>query len=163
MSDNYTQFSEIVPGITDAEKRWIELVLTDWENHDEPGQPIHTHLDAEGDVDLYKYMHEDGYNHFDWSIDKDGLWIRAEESGEPDKVADFMQVFLRKFRPTETFSLTWASTCSRLRVSEFCGGAVLVTADWIKWYTDEGISDLAESYRKAKKNGKKFQLRDLEK
>ena len=53
--------------------------------------------------------------------------------GNPDNVAWLVQKFLKKFRPDQCWSLTYAATCSKPRVGEFGGGAVFVTADEIKW------------------------------
>ena len=57
------------------------------------------------------------------------LWFYAEESGSPDNVAWLVQKFLKRFRPDQCWSLTYAATCSKPRVGEFGGGAVFVTAD----------------------------------
>ncbi|MGA2258340.1 MAG: hypothetical protein ABSG53_27055, partial [Thermoguttaceae bacterium] len=40
--------------------------------------------------------------------------------------------FLKRFRPDQCWSLTYANTCSKFRVGEFSGGAVFVTANEIK-------------------------------
>ena len=61
------------------------------------------------------------------------LWVYAEESGNPDNVAWLVQKFLKKFRPDQCWSLTYATTCSKPRAGEFGGGAVFVTADAIMW------------------------------
>jgi hypothetical protein len=61
------------------------------------------------------------------------LWLYAEEFGCVDRVAHLVQKFLRRFRPEDCWSLTYATTCSRPRVGEFGGGAVFVAADRIKW------------------------------
>ena len=42
-----------------------------------------------------------------------------------------VQKFLKRFRPDQWWSLTYAATCSKPRVGEFGGGAVFVTADEI--------------------------------
>lgn len=62
------------------------------------------------------------------------LWIYAEEHGYVDRVAHLVQKFLRQFRPDETWSLTYSVTCSKPRVSDFGGGAVVVSATDIKWF-----------------------------
>jgi hypothetical protein len=61
------------------------------------------------------------------------LWIYAEEGGDVERVAHLVQKFLKKFRPEECWSLSYATTCSKPRVGEFGGGAVFVTAADIKW------------------------------
>ena len=61
------------------------------------------------------------------------LWIHAGEWGYVDGVAQLVRKFLKRFRPEECWSLTYATTCSKPRVGEFGGGAVFVTADAIHW------------------------------
>lgn len=39
-----------------------------------------------------------------------------------------VQAFFWKFRSREVFSLTYAETCSKMRVDEFSGGWLVVTA-----------------------------------
>ena len=80
---------------------------------------------------------------FSWDIQKDdggtSLWIYAEESGDVEQVAYFVQLFLKQFAPDSWWTLTWANTCNRMLVGQFSGGAVLVTAretffnDSIRW------------------------------
>jgi hypothetical protein len=76
---------------------------------------------------------------FDYEFDDDDtdwghhLWIYVEESGDPARPAQLVQKFLRRFRPDQCWGLTFAQTCSKLRVGDFGGGAVFVTADKIKW------------------------------
>jgi hypothetical protein len=43
-----------------------------------------------------------------------------------------VQKFLRQFRPNESWSLAFATTCSKLRLGEFGGGVCFVTAGSIK-------------------------------
>ena len=69
---------------------------------------------------------------FSWDIQKDEggtrLWIYAQESGDVEQVAYFVQLFLKQFAPDGWWTLTWANTCSRPLVGQFSGGALLVTA-----------------------------------
>jgi hypothetical protein len=57
-----------------------------------------------------------------------------------------VQKFLKKFRPDQCWSLTYATTCSKPRAGEFGGGAVFVTADEIKW---QNAYDFIEDQRAA--------------
>jgi hypothetical protein len=61
------------------------------------------------------------------------LWVYAEEYGDLGVLAHLVQKFLRRFRPSECWSLAYASTCSKLRLDGFGGGAVFVTTDEIKF------------------------------
>jgi hypothetical protein len=69
------------------------------------------------------------------------MWLYAEEGAELDLVAHLVQKFLRKFRPNDCWSLTYATTCSKPRVGEFGGGAVFVTAAEIKYENAYGFVD----------------------
>ncbi len=66
------------------------------------------------------------------------LWVYAQEHGELGPLAHLVQRFLSRFRPDQSWSVTYASTCSKPRLDSFGGGAVFVTAREIKfdsaWY-----------------------------
>jgi hypothetical protein len=62
------------------------------------------------------------------------LWIDSDAaSGEPSKGAEFVQLFLATFRPTEAVGFEWAHTCSRPVLGAFGGGAALVTAENVEY------------------------------
>jgi hypothetical protein len=61
------------------------------------------------------------------------LWADADDHNNLGALAHLVQKFLRRFRPDESWSVTYASTCSKPRVDSFGGGAVFVTADEIKF------------------------------
>jgi hypothetical protein len=80
------------------------------------------------------------------------LWLYADEYGNPENVAHLVQKFLKMFRPDQCWSLTYATSCSKPRVSEFGGGAVFVTADEIRW---QNAYEFVEQQSAAfKQNGK---------
>lgn len=120
MANNYIQFSEMIGGITPEERTWIGSQLDPdlWEAHPP---------DWEAPV-------EDGFLGFDWSLDEveGSLWLYAEETGAPEEAARFVRAFLARFRPDDSFSLTYADHCSKPRPGEFSGGAVFVTAGSIR-------------------------------
>ena len=60
------------------------------------------------------------------------LWFCAEESGDPRAVAEFVQDFLKRFRPNDSFSIGHAFSCSRLRIDGI-GGAIFVAAERIEY------------------------------
>ena len=132
MADNWTQFSEVIPRLTLEEETWI-----------------HQQLDSEAKADEARrsqlaWQPEDEADevvNFEWSIkddrdEPDGwgrhLWLHSDEGSNPRDVARFIQAFLKKFRPDQCFSLTWADTCSKSRVGEFSGGAMFVTAHGVE-------------------------------
>ena len=152
MANHYLQFSEVLPHLSDEEERWLQhqlefvLVFGDKEylNGDLPEELDPADAEWAGcrayrDLDGYE-SDLDEFAGFDCSFSDDlhgncgrHLWLYSEECGCVDRVAHFIQKFLREFRPDQCWSLTYATTCSKPRVGEFGGGAVFVTADDIKW------------------------------
>ena len=47
-------------------------------------------------------------------------------------VVPLVQGFLRRFRPTESFSLSWASGSTKPGTGELGGGAIVVTANAVR-------------------------------
>lgn len=60
------------------------------------------------------------------------IYFVCEESGDPWIVGFLVQMYLRKFHPDGYFTLSYAVTCSKMRVGEFGGGAMFVSADSIE-------------------------------
>ncbi len=84
--------------------------------------------------------------------DSRNLWLYADTHGDPEHVAWLVHKFLKRFHPDQCWSLTYANTCSKPKVGEFCGGAVFVTATEIKQQTAD---DWVQQQRAAfKQNGK---------
>ncbi len=84
------------------------------------------------------------------------LWLYTDDYGNPGTVAHLVQKFLKKFRPQDCWSLTYATTCSKPRVGEFGGGAVFVTAGEIRWENAyDFVQTNQEAFDKRKKAGRK--------
>ena len=124
MANNYLQFSVSIPLRSVEEDAWCDSRLRE--------------LDAQaGDSDTEKLSPDiknvpssdyDCFVSFQYTVEKNNLWLYAEESGDPDELARFIQAFLRKFRKDEAIWFSWSYTCSKMRENEFGGGAVIVTA-----------------------------------
>lgn len=81
------------------------------------------------------------------------IWLHRDESYDPDEIANIVQKFLKQFRPTDCFCLTWAEYCSKPCIGEFGGGALFVTADDIKSYsTYEWVEKVKAAWKRANKN-----------
>ena len=169
MANDYLQFSEIVPRLSPEEEGWLQeqlqsiQALGDREYPEDapddkvlpPGEPDFTgprflrdnpDFDSDSEVLGFKFaFHGEHDPHDAWGRH---LWIYAEESGDPTHVAWLVRKFLARFRPDESWSLTFATTCSKLRAGEFGGGAVFVTA--------HGIQS-QDSYIFVENQGKAFQ------
>ena len=129
MSNNYLQFSECLKIPSAEALAWTNSQLDTSGLEDEPPRKYDWERD---DPDLEEFS-----NGFSWSIEAnpDGsssLWIYAEEHGNLCDVASFVQAFLRRFLPNGVWTMTYSQTCSRLRVGEFSGGAIVVTAEEIE-------------------------------
>ena len=162
MANDYLQFSEVLTHLTAEEEAWLQQQLThiyvfgDKENTEEE-MPENLNPDAADwsglrlwrnvdDIDYpddtgFQYEFDDGDKWDDWGRH---LWLYAEEYGEPTAVAHLIQQFLKRFRPDQCWGLTFARTCSRMRVGEFGGGAVFVTADAIRWNDTYGFVEEEE-------------------
>ena len=124
MANNYSQFSEEIGGVTPEEAAWIEKTLR--RDTDDAGErkELMKELALEGEHDL------DCWPCFEWEFEnnKSNLWLYAEENANIDHLAWFVQAFLVKFRPTEIFKATGADYCSKLRVGEFGGWWLVISA-----------------------------------
>lgn len=67
------------------------------------------------------------------NADDCGLWIYAEEDGDPDHVILFLQAVLRRFNLPNVLSFTWACTCDKPRIDQFFGGGVCFTKDRVDY------------------------------
>ncbi len=137
MANNYTQFSEAITLKSEEEREWVENHLEIfWTQVDESEQIVKHPEQKEYErlLELYGLESDDLNLNFQWEIDsKNELWMYADESGNADHVALFMQEYLKKFNPEGSFSITYSATCSKPRLGEFGGGALFVTAEKFEW------------------------------
>jgi hypothetical protein len=126
MANNYTQFSEEISNLTQEEKDWIVSVLEVPINDTQESFYL---KDWEGPG--FEWSFEDK-RHIEPSHTYNTLWIYTEESGNIDNVAEFIQAFIKKFRPSYIFTISWADTCSKPRIHEFGGGAAVIDANHIR-------------------------------
>ncbi len=147
MADHYLQFSETLDKLTAEEAAWLEeqlqpiVAFGDREfGEDDPAiatmpkDPDFTgprFLRDNPEFD-YRYDVRDFESAFQDEEDARSLWLYADTHGNPEHVAWLIHKFLKRFRPNQCWSLTYANTCSKPRVGEFSGGAVFVTADEIQ-------------------------------
>jgi hypothetical protein len=153
MANSYLEFSEVIPNLTDAEITWLRQQLeivyafggTEYEEDKvreqlDPSDAQWTGCRAFRDMKDFEPDFGDGAGFaYEFVLDDldsrwgHHLWLYTEEFGCVDRVAHLVQKFLRMFRPTDCWSLTYATTCSKPRVGEFGGGAVFVSANRINW------------------------------
>jgi len=85
------------------------------------------------------------------------LWLYEEEGCNLESPIELIHQFFKKFRPTDYLILSWAETCSKMRVDEFGGGEVLITGDWVYW-PPRHLDRIGELYTKTKQAGNKMDL-----
>lgn len=117
MANNYLQTSTVLDLENEAErKRWEErLASKDKANE-------------EGDNEAPSYeakIEQEEDQHY-------SVWLYGEEFCNPDDIANAVQEFFKAFRPKACWGLTYAQTCSKMRIGEFGGGAMFITADSIE-------------------------------
>lgn len=140
MANNYTQFAGIITHLTADEERWLRHALRD-------ATPSITGDDGDYDEDKIQallaaepWRDENDSDcppdfAFEFGDDKEGgsyLHIYAEENGSSWAAAQLAHAFLKQFRPTAIWSMNWATTCDKMRVDNFGGGAVVATAKEVR-------------------------------
>jgi DNA-directed RNA polymerase subunit RPC12/RpoP len=132
MANYYTLFSEVIPHLTDGERAWLEWALRD--PYEIDAQDYDAWMEEFGDVleEVEEQGHGFGYRFGDDSEWGSHLWLFSEDSGNVDNVISLVHAFLEKLRPGDTWSITWAQTCSKPRVGEFGGGWAVVTAESVE-------------------------------
>jgi len=147
MADNYLEFSEIIDNLTVKEAAWLD-------------RQLETDTKANCPVFLRDFKDRDPYDTdcgFAYSFEECGdrryLWISSAEGSNVDCAARLVQKFLKRFRPDQCWSLTYAETCSKLRAGEFGGGAVFVTADKISHLnTYDFVAQQQAAFQKKRKS-----------
>lgn len=153
MSNYYLSFSEVIPRLTKPEEAWLAHQLEtiyvfgdrEFEQESIPLDLDRTAADWHGcrnsrDLPgLDEYDRATGFS-FEFQGNRRArqgwgrhLWLFSEEFGELDRVGHLVQKFLRRFRPSDCWWLTYATTCSRPHAGSFGGGAMFVTAQRVKW------------------------------
>ncbi|MCX6029406.1 MAG: hypothetical protein NT169_08900 [Chloroflexi bacterium] len=131
-----TQFAvRVAVALTPTEKDWIAAKLAERETYWDPGFG-----DDQADKDAY-WAAMNGITFMATGIGE--FIVASRKDGVPDVAADFIQEFLRAFRPTTTVAMTWANTASLMCPGEFNGGAALITAQQTyQWDTFRWLEEL---------------------
>lgn len=161
MADHYLLFAEATPLLTAKEYEWFgaqlaPIAVVDGQEvpeRDVPAGKAPTWHglrflrdfgpeDSDGsDCDWagfeYVHHHHDGQRY---------VTFYSEDHAEMDRLVHLMQTFLCTFRQAESWSLIYATTCSKPRIGEFGGGAFFVTAQTVEWYT---LADFIDRQRQA--------------
>ncbi len=134
MADNYLEFSEVLVLGSPERQSWLEDQLT----RVAPWECVKFLVD-------YPDLDDDDEKGFEleWTPEGHALFF-AEENGNAERLAYLVQKYLKRFSPESSWSLTWATRCSKMRPGEFGGGGVLVTANELFWF---GVADQVKAAR----------------
>ena len=149
MANSYLEFSAELGPLTPEEEAWLQVQLSlVWvygektynaqslpESYADMATPDwHGYWLFHGKPDV-EYPDELGFQFeiiSDDDPEPDGnprLWVYAEEWGSVEQVGELIQAFLKRFRPKDSWGMTYAVTCSKPRPDHFSGGYLFVTAD----------------------------------
>lgn len=140
MANNYTQFSEAIVLENDEQREWVRnyKFLAERLKREEYGAADPDKMTADELIEAAEGALDSGYTGaygcvgFQSEVDNGNWWIYAEEYGEPRAAAEAVQDFMLKFHFDKPFVLSWAATCSKMRVGEFTGGCIVVAPEEIK-------------------------------
>ena len=125
MADYYTQFSFLLPIDEEADvtkekiEEWLELLGEDRELQ-------HFHPNEQEESETWEAIKDD----FEMEMTRDGVWVYAEDGGEPQAAFMLTRDFLRHFHPdSKGISIGWANVCSRPILDAYGGGAMVVTCE----------------------------------
>ena len=118
MANNYQQHSFMIEKLTPTEVTWLETKFDEIDKGNENDEGEYVDI---GEVEIER--RDDGAD----------LWLYAEEGADLDSLVGFLQDFLKENRPDSYIGFEWANTCSKMRLDEFSGGAVFITAEKTDW------------------------------
>lgn len=148
MANNYSRFSAEVQDLKQEEYEWLVKILT-VDPEDLEKDELAAFLEEVGiDSDDLEW----GWPPFDYQFENDGhsLWYYAEECFNVDAVGAFLHSLMSRFEREGRIVLTWADTCSKMRIDEFGGGILVATKDgWDSLHTC-GLADNVEALIKNK-------------
>jgi hypothetical protein len=130
MANNYQQHSFMINSLTPTEVTWLETKFDEINRRNENDEGEYICI---GSTEIER--RDDGAD----------LWLYAEEGCDLDCLVDFLQGFLKENRPDSYIGFEWANTCSKMRLDEFSGGSVFITAEKTEW---KSTYDFIETKRK---------------
>lgn len=161
MANNYSQFSNGITKITSKEAIWIKDFLTTPCPNEEDDPKGFKAWRAEREIK--EADDADWFPSFEWALEEKDtfLWLYASESADIDYLVSFVQAFFKKFRPKAVFTATGADTCSKLRIGEFGGWWIAVSAKKVLYGNTYSAADAAAKKLLAaiKKEKKKLRIR----
>lgn len=126
MSDCFVRFSGEITNVTLEESNWWEELLAYKAEFDDKGEIIGEPPPGFDD--------EDPEWGFEWYLNGDHGYLCSMDWANVDSLAGAVRGFLKQFRPTEVFKMSWV-TFSNSVYEEPSGGAMIVTAESIRMAT----------------------------
>lgn len=149
MSDNYQQFSEEIADITPEEEAWLCTALVAPE--DEEARRVwegQLGFQASDEFEFWPdFGHEFEIAHEGDRKNTKRLWVYSEQWGNLENLAQVIHKFLQRFRRDYTFELGYAQYSDKLRVSEFYGGVLIITAAKVHW-SEDAVTKMREEVHK---------------
>lgn len=135
MANNYLQYSTIIPLTSLEESKWFKAIL-DGEVRRRPAWANKILKEICEDTGNSTHDGYTGQYAITCKLDENGrfvkagsnVWFYSEEGDEPYHVALIMQAYLKQFHPKQVLGFTWSATCSKMRLDEFSGGYIAVSA-----------------------------------
>lgn len=134
MANNYLQFSFVMPLKTVEHVAFVTDLLVQLADCSDK------YIDPEGqfaDIEFDPWVHDlvqqaEGFTDVSLqTVAAYEVWFAAEECGDVEITAAFVQRILKEFPELAPVGFTYAYTCSKMRADEFGGGGVVVTKDVI--------------------------------
>ncbi|HUU88142.1 MAG TPA: hypothetical protein VMX17_10370 [Candidatus Glassbacteria bacterium] len=122
MANNYQQFSVILLLNSNEEKEWFQRNLNEDKLPDSKETKLMVEICGDDCGYLFSYKVED-------NDDEGQIWFYSEEYGDPYQLACLVHCFFKDMRPngSDKFAISYAFTCSKMRVDEFGGGMQVAT------------------------------------
>lgn len=61
-----------------------------------------------------------------WEIEDDGIWFHGDESANVEHMEQIARAVIEELELDKPFYASWAYTCSKPRIDEFGGGALVI-------------------------------------
>jgi hypothetical protein len=134
---NYAQFAGKFTHLTADEERWLLHALRDvsvqlaGDKNEETIKKLIADEPWRNKNDPYLAPNFQYYFDYD-EENKNCLHIYSKAYGNPWAAGQLARAFLKTFRPTAIWAISWSPTIDKLRNDEFSGGAIVATAKEIR-------------------------------
>lgn len=147
MAQNYSQFSTMIPMTPEQADWFMERVDFDYCDCKDPeSNPLYQEMEGALSTDL-----DCAFSGLRFEKYEDGIWACSEEDGSLDTVADLVGHLQVTFGIEEPWSAGGCCSCSKPRLDEFGGYAVVVHKGKQMWMnTDTWISQKIKEIREGK-------------